>query len=109
MTRHSAERTTVARTLLRGEDVWQERLMDARDFASLCSRQGVECAEDHILHLWRLGFLRADLVTGLTVRQKGFTRAGVAGDGTPAFADLRRWPKKHRSFENSIARRAVPT
>lgn len=103
-----ADRVFLARQLARPRNVWQEDLLDASKFASICCDMGLRCSSQDLLQLWAAGLLRADLVHCATrSRMRGLVRVHVLPDGTALCADLRRTRPRPRGWLNVLRRAPV--
>ncbi len=104
-----ADRLFFARQLARPKNVWQEDLLDASGFASLCCDVGVRCGSDDVLQVWDAGLLRADLVHCADhCRRRGLVRVQLLADGTALYADLRHVRPRPRGWL-SVLKRAPET
>ena len=101
-----ADRLFFARQIAQPRNIWQEDLLDANKFASLCSNMGMSCSSDDVVQVWAAGLLRADLVhCAGPCRRRGLVRVQALADRTALYADLRRARRRPRGWLSALKRR----
>lgn len=55
----------LAQWILEYEDIWQVVLLNPRRLSTFFKDRNINLGEDHIIHLWQLGWVRAEIVKGV--------------------------------------------
>ena len=58
------ERSLLSRWIYENEDIWQLDFLNPNKLATFNRDRKVDLWEDHIIHLWQLGWVRAEIVRG---------------------------------------------
>jgi len=76
--------------ILENDDIWQMDLQDPSGLYAFANDRGVIFWEDHIVKLWQLGWIRADIIRSQNkVNLEGIELIGKDNDGVHYFSDSR--------------------
>lgn len=59
----------LSRWIYENEDIWQWYLLNPRNLVTFIKDRKVNFWEDHIIHLWQLGWVRAEIIQGKLVTE----------------------------------------
>jgi len=92
--------------------IWQMEtdLLDPGELAKYCDKRGVQFRDKHILQLWRVGLLQADIVVAeRRFKWQGFAHVGRDEYGQHLYADERVLQPLTEGWQQALAStRAVP-
>jgi hypothetical protein len=88
--------------------IWQMDLLSADKLSSFAKDRGLVFWSDHILRLWQLGLLRADIVVcDRKIRRAGFRYIMSDNKGQHLYADVRRWNQLPQNWRNAPHRSSL--